>query len=144
MPIANFTTSVDAVKTVMEIQRILVDHGARQILLNYDKEGQVSNLSFIIDTPFGAIPFRLPANASAVLNLMDLQGCQPRFLNYEHAVKVSWRILKDWIRAQMALLETEMVTVEQLFLPYMVINEEKTLYDKMIDTNFMLLQDGKG
>ena len=33
---------------------------------------------------------------------------------------ITWRILKDWVEAQMALLETGMVTMDESFLPYMV------------------------
>ncbi len=138
MPIANYTTSVGADRTVQEIQSILVKHGARQMLLDYDANGQIMSLSFIVDTPYGAIPFRLPANALAVQKVLEQDRVGQRYLTYEHCVKVTWRILKDWVRAQMALLETEMVTVEQIFLPYMVVDEKSTLYEKMIDSKFLL------
>lgn len=143
MPIANYTTSVDALKTVGEIQGILVGHGARQILLNYDKGGIIESLSFIVDTPHGAIPFRLPADARAVLKVLERDGAPPRYANYPQAVRIAWRILKDWVRAQMALLETEMVKMEQVFLPYMMTGENKTLYERMVDHKFMLPEGKK-
>lgn len=142
MPIANYTTTVDALRTVGEIQGMLVGHGARQILINYAKSGVIESVSFIIDTPHGAIPFRLPTNAQAVMRVLEEQEVQPRYRTYEQCVRIAWRIVRDWVRAQMALLETEMVKMEQVFLPYMLIGNNKTLYDKMIDTKFML-EEGK-
>jgi len=142
MPIANYTTSIEALKTVGEIQGILVGHGARQILINYAADKTIESLSFIVETPDGPIPFRLPVNANAVLKVLEEQGCPPRYANYPQAVRVAWRIIKDWVRAQMALLETEMVKIEQVFLPYMMASKEKTLYEVMRDKKF--LTEGKG
>lgn len=142
MPIANYTTTVDALKTVEEIQRILVGHGARQILINYNKDGTVESLSFICDTPHGDIPFRLPADPRAVLKVLERDGAPPRYANYPQAVRIAWRILRDWVRAQMALLETEMVRIEQIFLPYMMTDKEHTLYESMVEHGFYL-QEGK-
>ena len=136
MPIANYTTSVDALKSVGEIQGILVGHGATSIMINYAKDKTIESLSFIVETPHGHLPFRLPVNANAVLKVLEEQGCPPRYANYPQAVRVAWRIIKDWVRAQMALLETEMVKIEQVFLPYMMASKNKTLYEVMKDRNF--------
>ncbi len=138
MPIANYSTTVEAIKTVGEIQGILVGHGARSILMNYAKDGSVESLSFIVETPHGNMPIRLPVDPKAVLKVLEDQGVPPRYCNYAQAVRIAWRILKDWVRAQMAILETEMVRMEQIFLPYMITKNDKTLYEAMIDRHFQL------
>jgi predicted SpoU family rRNA methylase len=138
MAIANYTTSVPAIKSVGEIQGILVAHGAKSILINYADNGVVESLSFIVKTPYGDMPIRLPTDAKAVLRVMEEQRVPRRYLTYEQAVKVAWRIVKDWVRAQMAILETEMVKMEQIFLPYMAVSDDKTLYDAMVDKKFYL------
>jgi hypothetical protein len=143
MPLANYTTSVEAIKTVGEIQGILVGHGAREILMNYDEHGIIESLSFIIKTPYGNMPIKLPIDAKAVLKVLEREGAPPRFCNHAQAVRIAWRILKDWVRAQMAILETEMVRMEQIFLPYMVSSDGRTLYEAMIDKGFYLTE-GKG
>jgi len=143
MAIANYTTSVSAIKTVGEIQGILVAHGAKSILMNYADDGTVESLSFIIKTPYGDMPIRLPVDANAVLRVMEEQRVPRRYLTYEQAVKVAWRIVRDWVRAQMAILETEMVKIEQIFLPYLVVDEDKTLYEAMVDKKFYL-KPGEG
>ena len=142
-PIANYTTSVQAIKSVGEIQGMLVAHGARQILMNYAKDGAVESLSFMIETPYGEVPIQLPVDPLAVLKVMEEQGVPSRYCNQAQSVKVAWRILKDWVRAQMAILETEMVRMEQVFLPYMVGKDGRTLYEPMAAHKFYLTE-GKG
>ncbi|MBA7703995.1 hypothetical protein ES703_112792 [subsurface metagenome] len=120
MPIANYSTSIEAIKTVGEIQGILVGHGAKSILMNYGQDRTIESLSFVIETPYGDMPIKLPVDARAVLKVLEKQGVPPRYANYPQAVRIAWRIVKDWVRAQMAILETEMVKMEQVFLPYMI------------------------
>ena len=139
MPIANFSTTVAALKTVGEIQGILVGHGAKSILMDYEN-GTITSLSFRITTPHGEMEIRLPVNAHAVLRVLKEQGVSPRYANYEQAVKIAWRIIKDWIRAQMALLETEMVNMEEVFFAYLLNPGGKTLYEAMVDSQFHLTQ----
>jgi hypothetical protein len=64
----------------------------------------------------------------------------PRYANYQQAVRIAWRIVKDWVRAQMAILETEMVRMEQIFLPYMITRDNQTLYEAMVDRGFHLTE----
>ena len=139
MPIANYSTTVEALKTVGEIQGILIGHGAKSILMDYEK-GIIKSLSFMIDTPHGDMGIKLPINAEAVLKVLECQGVPPRYANYEQSVKIAWRIIRDWVRAQMAILETEMVTMEQVFLPYILTKNNQTLYEAMVNSKFQLTQ----
>ena len=149
-PIANYTTTVAALKSIGEIQGILVAHGAQHILIDYD-HGEPVGLAFMVPTPFGEIPFRLPAKIDKVEAVLlkqlassrrqwDTQYQQERKAKIkEQASRVAWRILKDWVRAQMAIEETEMVTIDQIFLPYMQVGEGgKILYDVMLDHHLRL------
>jgi len=47
--------------------------------------------------------------------------------------------IKYWVEAQMALLETQMVKMEQIFLPYAIVKNGKTLFESMRSGNFALL-----
>lgn len=139
MPLKNFTTTVDAVRTVAEIQVILAKHGARKILMEYDGE-VIEALSFTVATRHGEVGFRVPVNPDAVLEVFKRQRVEPRFQNRTHAIKVAWRIAKDWIDAQMAIVETGMVQIEEVFLPYMKLPQGRTLYQAMADKGFYLTQ----
>jgi len=150
MPLLNYTTTIEALKTVGEIQGILAGHGAKSIKTDYSDDGQVEALSFLVLTPQGQIGIRLPIAPDAVLKVLTQQnrlGRVPRrYLTHAQAVRVAWRIVKDWIEAQMAILETEMVKMEQIFLPYVITKSGQTLYEAMVDSHFQLGtgEGGKG
>ena len=134
--IANYSTTVPAMKSIGEIQGILVTHGAKHILMDYE-QGEPIGVAFIIGTPHGDIPFRLPANINRVQAVLNKQRVRTT-VSPEFASRVAWRILKDWMRAQMAILETEMVSIDQIFLPYMEVDKGKTLYEVMLDHHLQL------
>jgi hypothetical protein len=134
----NFTTEIAAEKTVGEIQRKLAQAGASQILHGYDRDGNLSELSFRIETQFGIMSFRLPANVEAVQAILQRQfrSGRSRFTTREHATKVAWRILKDWMEAQIALLRTGQVTIEQAFLAYAQNARGETIYETLVEKKF--------
>jgi len=140
-PLLNYTTQIEASKTVGQIHGILVAHGARAILTNYDAQGQIVSLSFEVNTPHGVAHIRLPINPEAVLRVMMRSDSQipRRLINRAQAVRIAWRIVKDWVEAQMAILETEMVKMEQIFLPYIQTQNGQTLFD-IFESRKMLTQ----
>ena len=126
MPLLNYTTKVNVYTTLGEIQAQLVKHGARKIMQDYDEAGNITALTFCIDTPTGIRGIRLPANTEAVHTVLTRQKVK---CDREQAERVAWRIVKDWVEAQMAILESEMVQMDQIFLPYMVNNQGQTFFD---------------
>ena len=126
MTLANTTTTVPAEKSVGEIIAILAKHGASAIMMNYDGAGQVIGVSWKVRWGDGEIPFTLPANVDQVLKVLTRQHARGRFPTQAHARDVAWRILKDWTRAQMALVDTQMVSLPQVFLPYTRIGPQLT------------------
>lgn len=133
MALLNYTTSIAVEKTVGEIQRLLAKNGARSIQTDYDKDGEPVALAFQVETEIGTRGYRLPANIDAVHKTLTMQyqrgQVQRRFVTREQAGRVGWRILKDWTEAQMALLETRMVTLPEIMLPWMIAGEDgSTVY----------------
>ena len=135
MPILNYTTKVDVFSTLGEIQRILVAHGARKIVQDYDDDGQVIAVSFLVDTPLGQRAVRLPANVDAVYAVLQQQKVR---CDYAQAERVAWRIVKDWLEAQMALLDAEMVQTDEIFLPYMLDKNGHTFFEAYRNNTLML------
>ena len=136
MPILNYTTKVDVHISLGEIQGQLAKHGARRIVTDYDDSGEVTSISFIIDTPNGMNAVRLPANVEAVKKVLENQKVK---CDMVQARRVAWRILKDWVLAQMAILESAMVTMDQIFLPYMVNGAtDETVYDMFVGKTLSL------
>lgn len=125
MAIKNYTTSVDVYKSLGEIQGALVSHGARQIMVNYDGAGQPVGLLFGIETPDGPRGFCLPANVEGVRAVFDRQkGKAPP----GQAERTAWRNVRDWVLAQMAIIEAGQVQLDEVFLPYLTDNRGQTLY----------------
>lgn len=135
MPLLNYTTKVDVYTTLGAIQGQLVKHGAKMIMQDYDDEGHIAALSFLIDTPAGARGIRLPANVDAVHAVLTRQKVK---CDREQAERVAWRIVKDWVEAQMAILESEMVQMDEIFLPYMINGQGQTLFQAYRSNQLML------
>jgi len=135
MPLLNYTTKIDIFTTLGQIQGMLVKHGAKKILQEYDSAGHVEAVSFVIDTPIGMQAIRLPAKVDAVQKVLLKQKVKAE---RDQAERVAWRIIKDWVEAQMAILESEMVTLDEIFLPYMVNQAGETVYKLFIDKQFFL------
>lgn len=138
-----YTTSVEPQTTIAEIQEILVAHGAKSIMTNYTDDGKIESLSFMIEVDGQPRGIRLPADPTPVLKVLQRQyqeGKVPRpYVNEHQSLRVAWRIIHYWIKAQMAILETQMVKMEQIFLPYMIMRDGKTLFENMVKTGFKLL-----
>lgn len=143
MPLLNYTTEVDVEKTIGEIQNLLGKAGAMKVMTDYEG-GIVSAVSFALKVNDQIIGFRLPCDWRPVQKLLERQKKNNSRIKTDQvqAVRVAWRIVKVWIEAQLALVETAMVKTEQVFLPYMVIKGGNTLYEGMVDTQFRL-GDGK-
>lgn len=141
MALLNYSTTVDAYKTVAEIEQMLVRHGAKSIMKSYEGE-DVTSLSFLIDTGNGNIPVKLPVRLDDVLQVLTEQKKAHPKANIkatrEQANRVAWRILKDWIEVQMALLDMKMVKFEEIFLSYIETADGKTIYEKLEEKQFLL------
>jgi hypothetical protein len=119
MPLLNYTTEIAAGKTASQVQSILAKAGAKRLLFEYGDDGEPVAIAFEAPTSFGLREFVLPTDPDAVLRVLRKQHVAPRYQNYTHARRVAWRIVKDWIEAQLAIIQTEMVTLDQVMLPYM-------------------------
>lgn len=132
MPLLNYITNIDVHKTLGKIQKNLVSHGARKIMYDYDDSGHVQALCFVIDTPYGERGVKLPAaNVSAIYEVLKQQKKAGKIkikITYKQAEKVAWRIIKDWVEVQMAILESQMVQFDEIFLPYMLNSKGQTFF----------------
>lgn len=140
MPIKNYTTKVPAVQTVGEIQGILAAHGARKVMMDYAENGRVTAVTFALDCCGSLHGFRLEARPDGVKAVMAKERTK---CDDEQAERIAWRNLKDWIAAQVALVETEQATMDELFFPKLVDRNEKTLYEVFQNGQLMLGDGGR-
>lgn len=139
MPILNYTTKVPVANTLAEISKILVKAGANAVLSEFDTAGNVTAVSFRIETTHGTIHYRLPADVEGVIRALKKDR---EFKDSAHANRVAWRIVKDWIEAQMAIIQAQMAELPQVFLPYAQTQNGETVYEK-IKSQGLLLLEGK-
>lgn len=133
MAIKNYTTSIDVNKTVGEIQALLAQARASSIGVDYE-DGQPVSISFMIPVGSSTNPvlFRLPSNHKGVLRVLETSNSRnvtAKHRTVEQARRVAWRIVKDWLDAQLAIIEAEVATIEQVFLPYAVAKDGRTIYE---------------
>ncbi len=138
-----YTTGIEPQQTISEIQDILAKHGAKSIMVNYDDSGKIEALSFGILVDGKERGVRLPCEPTPVLKVLQRQADEGKiahhFVEEHQALRVAWRIVHYWVKAQMAILETQMVKMEQIFLPYMIMRTGQTLFESMVKTGFKLL-----
>jgi hypothetical protein len=134
--ISNYTTSIEAEKTVAEITRLLAGAKATAILSEY-RDGSIMAISFRIATEFGVLTFRLPANVEGVHAILVRSPKIPRSLrNMPQARRVAWRIVLHWLDAQLAMIAAGLVNFEQVFLPYARDADGVTVYEKLRESRF--------
>lgn len=99
-------------------------------------DGRPSALSFMLVTPHGPRHFTLPVDVDAMHRLLVAQdnagklrsGSKATRSSREQAERVAWRVTKDWLAAQLALVASEMASLDQVMLPYLHVDGERTLY----------------
>lgn len=139
MAIKNYRTEVDYWKSIGEIQALLFKYGASHVNLKsgpwgpeaitFTMELEGQPLNFLLDSAPKDILVTLQASKS-----LNLDGAKTK---EEKALRVGWRIVKDWISAQMAFIEArragdqarQLITV---FLPYAVNTSGETLGERIL------------
>lgn len=151
MPTLNYTTKIPVARTIGEIQEMLVRHGAATVSTAYVDQTP-SGISFMLRTPHGPRAFSLPVNVDAVRALLIKQNENREmrsdgkrvtaFTTQEHAARVAWRVLKDWVEAQLAIIEAQMATLDQVMLPYLHVDGDLTLYEMYRERESLALNPG--
>lgn len=141
MPILNHTTKIDAVKTAGEVQTLLAKSGASAVAMRFGDGGRPVAIAFTAPTPFGDREFTLPIYPDKVLAVLLKQRVARSLATHDQAERVAWRILKDWVEAQLAIIQTEMVTIDQVMLPYMRNGDDgATVFEQYRDRQQLLLE----
>lgn len=132
MPILNYTTSIAAEKTVSEIQSILARSGASAVMAEYDDEQVLCSIAFQVRFKGQVLSYRLPAQIDKIyIILQNDRNVTRKLRTREQASRVTWRIIKDWIQAQLALIEAEQAQLTEVFLPYMQTADGSTIYERL-------------
>jgi hypothetical protein len=87
------------------------------------------------------LPFRLPSKPenvyAAIFAGMQYEN-RLRNERMKKAEAIAWRICKTWLEAQITLINLEQAKLEEVFLPYLVMPGDKTLFETMEQNQFLL------
>lgn len=122
-----------------KIQWALSRVGAKRVFFEYGKNGRMEGIGFIIETPHGEFPVQLPARIDKVAQIMYKKPLKELNESQElQSYVTAWANIRDWVDAQCALIETEMVKTEEVFLPYFTDKEGKTFFESIEHQGFHL------
>lgn len=138
MPISNYTTKITPDTTIGQISRMLSKFGATRIITDYH-DGEVASLQFMLELKGRALFYQLPANAEGVLKTLERDNVAKQYRNIDHARGVAWRIIRDWIEAQLAIVDAGQAQLAEVFLPYAIAKDGRTLYQHIEDGTVKLL-----
>ena len=144
--IKNYTTTISAAKTAGEVQALLAEHGASRIAIDYAdrqpagvifqaKDGQIFNLP--VDAEAMHRTIRAEVRAGRLRGISQAQAD-----SIEHARRVAWRVIKDWVDAQMTLVATQMASLDEVMLPYLQV-EGRSLYAAYQDQQMRAIEGGR-
>lgn len=141
MTLKNYTSIVPVDRTISEIEGILVKVGAKKILKDY-QGGKVVAISFIWELDGKVIPVRLPArfervaealrrrfNSDKSLTSHQLAMIRKMMKDPASCERTVWRILKDWLESNIAIMELDQLNMMEALLPFTIVKGDKTLYD---------------
>lgn len=129
MALLNYSTTISVEKTCNEIQKILITGKASKISFDYEN-GIPINITFSCYFKGTLATFSLPCRFDGITKIIvEDKRIDRRYRNPQQAQKVAWRILKDWIEAQLAIVAAEMAELPEVFMQYGVTRSGERLYD---------------
>jgi hypothetical protein len=130
MAILNYSTEISVEKSMGEVIGALTRRGVKRISSVFDDDGAPAGIAFTMMTDYGMREFELPVRTDGVLKVLAEQRRTNSRVKAtpEQAARVGWRIAKDWLEAQSALIDAELATLDEVMLPYMLDTKGRTVY----------------
>ena len=140
--IKNYTSSVPAATSISNIEKLLVQTGARDIMKRYNEEGETKSIAFIMPVNGKALTFSLEAKTVEIYNLLLNQYVRPtdRSLEIcsEQAECTAWKLIHDWVHINISMIVLEMADPLELFFPKLTDGKD-TFYMRLKANDFKQL-----
>lgn len=140
----NYTSKVPVDRSVRNIEKLLINCGAFEILKEY-KDGNLIYISFNKKIDTKVFHFRIPANVDAVYRVL-LSGRTQHITAlgkdklYQQASRTAWRTAHEWVQIQLSYIEMEQAEFMQLFMSHLLVvgknNIVKPYYEVIKDSEF--------
>lgn len=141
------TTQISAERTTGEISELLSRYGAQAVMTEFSA-GLVAGVSFRIELNGTPLHFKLPCRWEAVEAMLlrrrrgSVRGNAKAELE-KKARRIAMRHILRWVEAQMAMVQTGQVKIQEVFLPYAMNRDGKTLYEHMEAAGFAAITHKK-
>jgi hypothetical protein len=138
---ANLKNSYTRGNTTFDvIRKALAAHGAKSISFDYDADGRESAITFSIVVQGRRLHYHMPARVANVEKILARQFGWTELTpaHKARAFKTAWANVRDWITANLALVDSELVKTEEVLLPYMLVPGGQTLFYAMQEQQFLL------
>jgi len=143
MNLKNYTSETPIDRSMAKIEKYLVAAGARNIMKDYDIEGNCSAVSFAIPLNGNNIAFKLPARVDSIYRHLYAQYKRPTNKSREVCLaqsgRTAWKIISDWVEIQVTMIQLDQADLMQVFLPY-VHNGTQSFYESLKEGGFKLLK----
>lgn len=152
MNLKNYTSSVPVERSIMMIEKLLMDAGALNISKSMNPETrEVEGVIFLINVNQKPILFKLPSKVEQCYKIMMKEvsarsATKKEVLNNKkaQAQRTAWKLLYDWVSIQVSMIQIEQVELMEVFLPYAYdMKNDQTFFQKMKDSGFKQLGEGK-
>jgi len=156
MFLKNYTSNAPVSETIHRIEKVLIRCGVMGIAKEYvGLDGEISAISFKIETASGPLTIRLPADKEKAQEALWLDYVDGAKLNKtgdaideygnrkklrkkdfaQQADRTAWKIVQDWVEVQMSMIQLKQAETLQVFLPY-VYNGKRTYFQALKDSGF--------
>ena len=145
MNIKNYTSTIEASRSMAKIEELLVEIGASNINKQYEDKICTGITFLLFDTQLQqTIPFHLKAQVEECFTILwkDVKRPRPdtKATLKAQANKTAWKILSDWTEIQCSMILLGQAKPLQMFLPFMYdTKNNETLFDKVATGKMKLL-----
>ena len=137
MNIKNYTSTVDAIRSMQKIEEMLVEIGASNINKKYENKICTGITFLYLDSTFqSTIAFHLKAQVEEVFKILYAEVKRPRPDTKKtiiaQANRTAWKVLADWTEIQCTMILLGQAKPLQMFLPFVYdTRTEETFFDKI-------------
>ncbi len=126
------TTEVPADRSAAEVTAELVKAGARSITTMHGDDGGITGVSWTFREGAIDLHFALPAKVDGVFRILKAR-LNGKYMDRDKleskAERIAWRQLLMWVKAQNAMIQTGMVQPHQVFMPYALNRDGRTMFE---------------
>lgn len=150
----NYSTIIPAARTSQECVTMLVEHGAIRAGLVTEAR-KPAGIEFQIDTRWGPRHYAVPVNVDATQatlvkavkeGTVTLGGggrSRANLTSRDHALDVAWRVLRDWLEVQIAMIEAGLADLERVMLSWQLVAPGKDMFEALDEQQGLMLPAGE-